>query len=260
MGKVLRDSFWISYDHLGKLVAASALWFCISFGAIILAASIAQGVEPTARALILAAGIALSLVTVPSASAGILHFTSVLVLEKDAQIADIFRGIRRYVVRSILLCLMALIVWGVLVVNIVFYWEVVGPKNFWLAAVLGGIAIWVFAFYNMMLVYIPPLLVQKQASMLATFRLAALLTLDNVRMTFGLYLSLVAILLLSCFTGVGIIVILSGVSGVILNVGYRELARRYERKEREQAGLEPLEGENEYSDRGLRDILKPWEM
>ncbi len=262
MAKVLRDSFWISYDHLGKLVVANVLWFCSSFGPIIIAASVAQHLDAGARArtLILTAGVAFSLLTLPNASAGMLHFTSLLVLKHDAQIKDVFRGIRRYFVQATLFSLLALIVWVVLAANIVFYWTVVGPKNFWLAAVLGGITIWIFAFYNLMLVYVLPLLVQRHSGVLETFKLAALLTLDNVRMSFGLYLSLVTIVLLSCFTLVGIIFIPAGVGGVVLNTGYKQLVRRYEQKERERAGLEPLEEEDEYAGRGLRDILKPWEM
>jgi len=262
MGRVLRDSFWISYDHLGKLVAANVLWFLLCFGPMILAASIAQHVDPGARArtLVLGIGVALSCLTLPSASGGMAHFTSLLVLKHDAQINDIFRGIRRYSVQSILCSLLAVIVWGVLATNIVFYWTVVGPKNFWLAAVLGGITIWIFAFYNVMLVYVPPLLVWRRAGVFGIFKLAALLTLDNVRLSFGLYLSLIAIILLSCFTLVGIIFLPAGVSGVVLNTGYKQLVGRYEQQERERSGLEPLEQDDEYSGRGLRDILKPWEM
>jgi len=262
MSKVLRDSFWISYDHLGKLVVANVLWFFLSFGPIILGASIAQHVDPEARArtLVLSICVALSILTLPSASGGILHFTSLLVLKHDARISDIFRGIRRYFVQSTLCSLVAVIVWGVLGANIVFYWRVIGPRNFWLAAILGGITMWIFAFYNVMLVYVPPLLVQRHGGVLGTFKLAAVLTLDNVRMSFGLYVSVMAIVLLSCFTLVGVIFLPAGVSGVVLNTGYKQLVRRYEQKERELAGLEPLEEEDEYSGRGLRDILKPWEM
>jgi uncharacterized membrane protein YesL len=262
MGRVLRDSFWISYDHLGKLVAANVLWFCLSFVPMIVAASIAQHVDPgaQARTFILTIGVVCSLLTLPSASGGMAHFTSLLVLKHDAEIKDIFRGMRRYFVQSTLCSLLAVIVWGVLAVNIVFYWTVVGPRSFWLAAVLGGITIWIFAFYNVMLVYVPPLLVQRRPGVFGTFKLAALVTLDNVRMSFGLYLSVVAIVLLCCFTLVGVIFFPAGVTGVVLNTGYRQLVLRYEQKERERAGLAPLEEEDEYSGRGLRDILKPWEM
>ena len=262
MGRVLRDSFWISYDHLGKLIMANVIWFCLSFGAIIAVASIARylGPSPRPRSLILAGGLAVSLVTVPSASAGMFHFTSLLVRRKEAGIRDMFRGIRRYFRKSILLALLAVVAWILLLANIAFYWKVIGPKNFWLAAILGGITIWMFAFYNVMLVYFSPLLVQRNVGVLSTFRVAALLTLDNVRLSFGLYVSVLTIILLSCFTGVGMIFLVAGLSGVIVNVGYRQLVRRYEQREREKAGLEPLEEEEAYANRGLRDILKPWEM
>ena len=262
MGRVLRDSFWISYDHLGKLVVANVIWFSLSFGTIILAASIAQYLGPSARvrSLILASGLAVSLVTVPSASAGILHFTSLLVLRKNAEIGDVFRGIRRYFGKFVLLSLLGIVVWIVLAANVVFYWKVIGPRNFWIAALLGGITIWMFVFYNVMLVYFSPLLVQGNTGVLGTFRLAALLTLDNVRLSFGLYVSLLAVVLLSCFTGVGIIFLAAGLSGVIVNVGYGQLVRRYEQEEREKAGLEPLDESEDYANRGLRDILRPWEM
>jgi len=262
MGRVLRDSFWISYDHLGKLFMANAIWFSLSFGAIILAASIARytGWSQSARSLILASGFAASLVTVPSVSAGMIHFTSLLVQKKDAEIKDLFQGMRRNSGRSVALSLLATVVWAVLAANIMFYARVIGPRNFWLGVILGGMAIWMFAFYNVMLVYFAPLTVHRTAGPLGTFKLAALLTVDNLRLSSGLYLSVWVIILLACLTGVGIIFLMAGLSGVLVNVGYGELARRYERKHREKAGLEPLEEEDQYAGRGLRDILKPWEM
>ncbi len=262
MGRVLRDSFWISYDHLGKLVMANAIWFLLSFGAIILATSIARyaGWSQQARSLILASGFAVSLVTVPSVSAGMIHLTSLIVQNKDAEIKDLFQGMRRHFGRSVALGLVSLVVWAMLAGNIIFYARVIGPRNFWLGVTLGGVAIWMFAFYNVMLVYFAPLIVHRTAGPLGTFKIAALLTLDNLRLSSGLYISVWVIVLLACLTGVGIIFLMAGLSGVLLNVGYGELARRYERKHREKAGLEPLEEEDEYAGRGLRDILKPWEM
>ena len=262
MGRVLRDSFWISYDHLGKLVLANAIWFSLSFGAIILATAIAgyAGWSRSARSLIVVSGFAVALVTVPSVSAGMLHFTSLLAQKRNAEIKDLFQGMRRNFGRSVALSLLAIIVWAALAVNIIFYARVIGPINFWLAAILGGIAIWMFAFYNVMLVHFAPMIVHTTGGLFGTFKLAALLTLGNVRLSSGLYMSVWVIILLACLTGVGIIFLVAGLSGVLLNVGYGELARRCEQKRRENAGMKPLEEEDEYAGRGLRDILKPWEM
>lgn len=262
MGRVLRDSFWISYDHLGKLVLANVIWFSLSFGAIIIAAAIAgyAGWSLSARSIIIAIGLAVGLVTVPSVSAGMLHFTSLLAQKKSAEIKDLFQGIRLNFGRSVALGLLAIIVWAALAVNIIFYARVIGPINFWLGTIPGGMAIWMFAFYNVMLVHFAPMIVRTRGGPLGTFKIAALLTLGNVRLSSGLYISVWVIILLACLTGVGIICLVAALSGVLLNVGYGELARRYERKNRENAGLKPLEEEDEYAGRGLRDILKPWEM
>ena len=262
MGKILRDFFWVSYDNLGKLIGASAIWFLLSFGAIIVAAPVAQYAGPAGLvpSLIVASGIAVSLAIAPSATAGVAHFTALLVDRKDARIADIFQGMRTYYVKATILGLVAILGWTVLTVNIIFYARVMGTRNFWLAAVLGGITIWMFVFYNVMLVYSLPLLVRKKARIAGTFKLAALLTLDNVRISFGLYLSVLVVVFLSVFTGVGAIFLMAGLCGVLVNMGYKELVKRYARIERAKAGLEPLEEEEEHAGRGLRDILKPWEM
>jgi uncharacterized membrane protein YesL len=119
---------------------------------------------------------------------------------------------------------------------------------------------WLFVFYNLMLVYVPPLLVQKEETVAGILKLAALLSVSNVRLTFGLYISILVILVVSVATCIGLAFMVAGLCGVLLNVAYRELARRYEQMERRKAGLEPLEEEDEYAGRGLRDILRPWEM
>lgn len=257
MGKVVRNFSWISYDNLGKLILANAVWFFLSFGGVLVAGALAGA---TGSSSVVKYGLVITLIALPSVTAGMSHFTALLVLKKDAAIAELFRGIRMYWGKATMLGAVAALGCAVLGVNIVFYARFIGADSFWLGAILGGITIWVFLFFTLILVYFPPLLVQKKAGVAGIIKLAALLTLDNLGLTFGLALSVLVILILTVSFGVGLLFLTAGLCGVLVNVGYAELVRRYERLEREKAGLEPLDEEDDYAGRGLRDILKPWEM
>ncbi|MDX9975454.1 MAG: hypothetical protein RBU21_20885, partial [FCB group bacterium] len=110
LGRTLKMAFWVTYDHVGKLILANLVWF-LGFTIPATAGWVAFVAGGPAVRL----GVALPLLVIslgiilPVLTAGIAHMVKVLIDTRDGSIGDMFRGIRLYGRRAALVGLLYLL-------------------------------------------------------------------------------------------------------------------------------------------------------
>lgn len=202
---------------------------------------------------------AIPIVTIPVAVGGLASFTGMLVEKKDARIRDFFFGIRRHWFQSTLLGAAVMIVSAVLAVNMVFYVRLMADETLRIVgAGLSGLTLWMIVLWMLMVPYMYPLVVMGGNRAGRAIKLAALLTATRIGRTVMLAVNLLAVATLCLMSTVGTLFLLPSLCGILTNVSYRETVKRYERGESRYDGID--EADARYVDRGLRDILRPWEM
>lgn len=222
--------FWLTYDNLGRVVAVSVLFWLV----------------------------AIPIVTLPAAAGGLASFTGLLVKKKEARIRDFFLGMQRYWVQSTLLGAAMAVVSAVLAVNLMFYIQLMSSEKLKLVgAGLSGLTLWMIVLWLLMAPYMYPLVVMGDNRAGRAIKLAALLTAAHIGRAVMLAVNLLALATLCLMSKVGTIFLLPALCGILVNVSYRETAKKYERTESGEDDED--EADARYVDRGLRDILRPWE-
>ncbi len=284
LGRALRMAFWVTYDHLGKLILANivcALAVCVpamlAYGAILTNDPVVQLVVGVPL-LVLALGVVLPVVT-----AGLAYLANELIDARDGAFADLFTGIRLYWRRAIALGQLCVIAVGCLVTSTWFYAAMLRDTLPWLGFTISALALWCLVFVSLVSLMALPALVQKRGGVLETVKLSALLVLDNPLFLFGLGIQLLALAVVSVIIA-PLLFFLSGSAAVVLAMSaYEQLARKYALREVQKAGRPVPEGgltlegvgggirvvsrggvlvideaEDDYLNRGLRDFIFPW--
>ena len=215
--------FWNTYDYLGTLIVVNILWILC----------------------------ALPLVTLPIAMVGLFRVTNRIAAYEETGVRDFFIGTRQDIWRSLRLCSVISGALLLLAVNILFYLRLMALWP-WTGAVLSGAVIWIGVFVGLLSLYCFPLLVQKETSTWQTIKNGVFLVLDNAGYSIGLFTVGVAIITVSLISGVGILFVGIAALGVLYSTGLREIQRRYETSEEDDAS-------DQEESRGWRDLYRPWE-
>jgi len=141
LGKILSNTFWNFYDHLGLMILVNIMAFIVMLPAFALPVVLWVMKEEPPQAWLSVALICLS--TTPLALAGLGFVSRRLVEEGEATWRDFFFGIRRLAYKAYLLFCLEAIVAAVVLANIAFYARM-GQSSPWLALPLLGFAIWIF--------------------------------------------------------------------------------------------------------------------
>ena len=262
-------AFWVTYDHLGKLILANLVWaFAVALpGSVALAAFLAYPQDPAMLlvglpALYLAAAVAL-----PITSAGLAHLAKVLIETRDGSLADFGAGIRLYWQRAIALGTLVWLALACLGTSVWFYSWWLQDRLPWLGLLLSGLAGWCMLFVILTSLILIPTLVQRKDGVIGTLKLASLLTASNPLTIMGLGLNVVAMALVSMVLPPLFFILFGAGAMVLLSSGYEMLARKYAAAEAAE-GAAPAtprqvkaptdEIEDEYLNRGMHDFLFPW--
>ena len=112
--RVVRNTWWDAYDHLGQLVLVNVIWFLGS----------------------------LPIVTLPLTTAGLLCFTYEIAVSREAQLSDLLRGVKRLWLPAVALAVGALALLGMAVGNVLFYLELAQDYPM-IGLALAGVCFWV---------------------------------------------------------------------------------------------------------------------
>ncbi len=270
LSRAIKMAFWITYDHLGKLILANLMWSISFFVPLMLGFAAFTAGD---RAIAVAVGVPLTLlalcVILPVATAGMAHFVKELIDTRDGSLRDLFTGIRLYWKRAIGLGSFFAFAPFCLATSIWFYSAKLGATVPWLGYAISALALWCLLFVALMAMLVMPALVQKKEGVFPTLKLAALLVMDNPIFCLGLAVQFVVIAGLSMI--VPILVFLScSIAVVLSSSAYEMLARKYAKRARAEATpiqgmtrataalIEDEDAKDDYLNRGFRDFLFPW--
>ncbi|MCC6489480.1 MAG: hypothetical protein IT364_18425 [Candidatus Hydrogenedentes bacterium] len=264
--RTLKMSFWVIYDHMGKLIVANAIWaIAIALPGTIAGVALFSGDVPTVvfigvPALTVALGVVL-----PVGSAGLAHMIKILIDHKDGSLSDMLGGIRMYWrgALSIGLTSMGLIV--CLGTSVWFYASAFQDKAPLAGYILSALALWCLVFFGVTALLLMPALVQKRERTLATLKLAVLLVLDNPMLMIGLALQVLLLTIIAAPVWPLFFVLYGAAVMVMSSCAYELMARKYAAIETAKsqgvaAGELPApdDEEDDYLNRGLRDVFFPW--
>lgn len=272
LSRSLKMAFWVTYDHLGKLMLANVVCFVLVIVPIMVGLAGVMTGDPnvilTIAAPLLFAAIT---ITLPVTAVGLAYMNKRLIEERDGSLSDLFRGMGLYWKPAVGVGFLGLLPAVCLPVSIWFYATHVSIP--WLGYAISAFALWSMLFLALVWMFVFPAVVQKNAGAADGIKTAALLVLDNPALSLGLGVHLALWGLVSVMPLVT--VLLSGsVAAVLVSSGYEMLSRKYEAirlshnlEERparpihvvyRNGKLEWDDASDEYLNRGLRDMLFPW--
>ncbi len=211
--------FWNTYDYLGTLIVINILWVLF----------------------------VLPLVTLPLAFAGLFRVTGRIAAYEETGIRDFFSHTRGELGRCFRLCALYAGAVLLLAANVVFYVRIMEDWP-WAGAILTGVMMWLIVFICLTGVYTFPLMQRSQAPLKQIIRSAVFLVMDNARYSFMLLLAGFLTMAFSLASGVGLLFLGVGATGVLFSTGLREIQKRYDLTDTDI--LEEA--------RGWRDLLRPW--
>jgi uncharacterized membrane protein YesL len=278
LGRALKMAFWITYDHLGKLLVANLIAVLAVFVPALLGAAFFASDIPWVPF----AGVPLLLwalvVALPATTAGFAHLTKQVIDTRDAALGDVFEGIRLYGKRAVALGALGWFALCCLATSTWFYANLLSGSASWLGICLSAAALWCLLFVFLMGLIAIPALVQKKADTAETVKLSALLVLDNPLFMFGLSIQFLALTAVCIIVTPLMFFLWQAVSVALLTAAYEQLARKYALIEAAKAGV-PAAGavlaggirvisrdgrlvvdddQDDYLNRGLRDFMFPW--
>jgi hypothetical protein len=269
LARSLKMAFWVTYDHLGKLILASLIWVMpVALAGFLGWAAFYTGDTGTqlvvgVPALVLGFGIIL-----PVLSAGLAHMVKELIDTRDGSLGTLFSGVRLYWRRAASLGCVYAVVSVCLVTSAWFYATKLRDTAPWLGYGIAGLAVWCLLFTLLTGVLVIPTLVQKKASVAETLKLTALLVLDNPLFAMGLAFQVVAVTALALVVAPVFFFLYGAMVLAMVTSAYEMLARKYAALDQlahgpaaERAGApltDDADEKDEYLNRGFRDFLFPW--
>lgn len=190
MGTAFR-AFWAAlkdyYEEMFRLVGANLLW----------------------------AVLAIPVVTLPPATAGMLYLTNQVAHHKSVELGMFFEGFKKYFVKSWLLALLNAAVLTIFYVNFTFYGKMVGGQ--W-GAILQGLFVGLGVMWCLIQLYVfPMLLEQQEPRLLLALRNAAFMAFASPIATLVLGVLLVVTAALSVALALPFAVALMAVVGLAAN-------------------------------------------
>jgi hypothetical protein len=268
LSRTLKMAFWVAYDHLGKLILANLVSSVLCVLPFLVVTVAAPGLSDTAFfGACVAAGAAGFLVFFACVVA-LTWMVRGLIETRDGSIGAFFTGLRSFSLRAFALGLCYLLAGACLLSSVWFYASRVGAAHPLPGYGLSAAALWAGVFLGMTSLAAPSALVRRDLGPLGALRLSALLVLDNPVFFSGLAVwsalmtaAAVAVpVLLFCFALAPLV--------VLQCAAYEMLARRYAAIEAARAAGASLPGlrgrldfddaNDDYLNRGFRDLIFPW--
>lgn len=274
LSRALKMSFWVAYDHLGKLLVASLVWAFAVTGPAVVAAAAWVSKDPVLQLLVgVPAALGCLGIALPVCTAGLAHMVQELINTRDGSVRTMFAGMSRYGRRATGIGFIYLLVFACLTTSTWFYAAKLGPRVPWLGYSLSALALWCLILAALTSLLVMPALVQKKDKTLAVLKLTVLLVLDNPLLTVGLGIQVLAVTAVALAAPPLFFFLYGGGIAVLTGSAYEMLARKYAAIERARAasatsasrlnGLTrqktvPSDEDDDYLNRGFRDFLFPW--
>lgn len=286
-GQVLRQWFWDTYDHLGRLLLLNlALFFVLApvffYGGILMLALAAQA-GPAGGMILLCGGfvVAVPLVLAP-VCAGLFHFGALASAEKDPPARAFFAGVRACGFRMWRFLSVCCLLGAILAFNVwCYFFTAFVPQGLRFAGyALGGLCLWLLLFLAGAAMHGLPLAARGNRTVGRTLKIGALLTVKYPMLTLTTFLFVLGMFLIGAWLKfAGLIVygfvlpamVANSLHDVVAEVEDRAEKATAEGKKPEQPAswkqIRAQENEDDEArmkrvryERGWADLLRPWEM
>ncbi|NLY29871.1 MAG: DUF624 domain-containing protein [Firmicutes bacterium] len=218
---IIRRGIRYSYDYLGMVIAASALWFITGFFPILVVTSFSKFIQNPA---VIGVGIFLTVVTMGPATAAVHGIATRIVQNEDVRVREFFTFFQKFFSRSAALVLLNVLILLILASDLIFTLN--SPNKF--IQMLSGIWIYFFIFWALMSNYIFPFLVNQNIGVFLTMKRSALLALDNLVVTIALSVAVLIVVVLSVILAAPVLLLMLGIIAFLQNVSYHELMQKYD--------------------------------
>jgi uncharacterized membrane protein YesL len=251
-------AFWVLHDHLGKLIVANLLWVAAvalplsTAGAIVRAASPGHMLLGSVALLFALAGF------VPIVTAGMAHMVKTFIDRGDGSLGDLFEGVRLYWRRATTIGMTYLLLVACLSTSAWFYATRLQTSFPLVGYVLSAIAVWGLVFAAVVGLFVMPALVQRRASAISSVRLAGLLVLANPGFCTGVALQVCFLSALALAFPPLVVIIYASAVVTLASCGYEILARKYAESAVPTHSAGRSDADDDYLNRGIRDLFFPW--
>jgi hypothetical protein len=270
LSRALKMAFWVAYDHLGKLLLVNLFSSALCALPLVAAACLAFALSDVAFAGALSVACVLAFLLCSCCAVALAWMVRGLIETRDGSIGAFFTGLRRFALRGAALGLCYLLIAACLLSSVWFYAARTGATHPVVGYGLSALALWALVFFGLTALAAAPAMVHKNLGPFGAIRLAAVLAIDNPLFFTGLAVqsallacaALLMPLLLACFALAPLV--------VLQCAAYEMLARRYAAVDAARVAGASAPGRrgpvrvdfddanDDYLNRGFRDLIFPW--
>lgn len=260
-------SFWVLYDHIGKLMAVNLFCAAVFLPAMLIVQNVVA--NENMKATMLIAGpllFAMLCVVLPMQQAGLTYMVRELIEKHDGSVKTFFVGVRKFGFRAVILGGLCGFISCCLLCSAWYYVAHLSGHWYWLGYGLSAASCWCMLFLLLCALIILPALIYMDRGILPTLKIAAALTLDNLRLLAGALFLTMCLLVLMLLPPVYFL--FSFAPAAVLQCSlYEILSRRYAairvgkecgRIFSNRSTIDFGDNDDEYLCRGIRDALFPW--
>lgn len=208
----------LSYDHLGKLVLISALWFALGFGPLLLIPYL-----PVQSPALWLMAIAVSFLAFGGGFPAVHYIVRQAMNRGDVSARDFWSGFKKFFVRGSVLFFLRLLGFFILAFNI--FVGLNNPNTLFL--ILSGFWLWGFFYWYAVQQFVFPFLVQQDTSVLAALKKSVLITLDNPLASLVLLLVSLIIGIASVVLAIPLLIFTAGFLAFLQNCFYNGMMLKY---------------------------------
>jgi len=251
--RALKMWFWLTYDHLGRLLIFN--FVC----ALPIALLLGLGMTLSGPLGLLLTFLAFA-VAAPAAIAALGSVARELLERNEAPYPILLDGLRRFGPSGALVGTIGGVVVITSGVGVYFYLAVVAQPTPWYAYALAGVCAWVGTFATLVLAFALVAIPQKRAGARSAVTTGALLVANNPIFCFVVALHLAG--LATCAMAMPVFLLFSvAPMATLLTTAYEMLARKYAAPiVNGKHVIDFKDDEDDYLNRGLRDFFFPWKQ
>lgn len=223
-GRIIGRSFKLMYEYLGMTMVISAFWFILALiptGATFLT----MAALPGPPSFLIFAVVCIFLFG--PVTAATYSMTHSMVQREGVGVLDFFRRLRQFYFRSVKLTIAMGAILGILLVDLRFF---LGSGVTWMEY-LSILWLYLILFWLLMAQYVFPVTVKQERKLLDTLKVAALLALDNVVVSLMLLIVGVALIFVSIWLQVPLLLFMAGTLGFLHCAGMDEILGKYGRSQ-----------------------------
>jgi uncharacterized membrane protein YesL len=214
---IIKGAFIDIYDNLGWVLFISALWF--GFAVPVVFAVLPGNLHTSLRVLL-----GISVIFLGPATAGAYYLANRLIKRESVEWRDYFYAFKKFFWRAEALILIYILAIIIVVVDFMFYSQI---QNI-VIRILSIFWIYLLLFLGILQTYMFPLLIEQDTGIKKVIVRSFLLSIDNIGVSFVMFLVVLVLCGICIITGVGALLLLMGVKSFFDTKTFLKVMEKYE--------------------------------